>query len=363
MLAHLPLPVVRPAPAPARRRVRPRLHAPESRPRRKAGLPRYVLVGCLWGITLACSAELGRMALDRNKHEVVPGRVYRSGQLAPDQLHQYVRERGIKTVVNLRGRPFDPWYANEALATQLAGVSQEDVTTSANRLPAPGELVRLIEVFDRAEHPILIHCQQGADRTGLAAAIYLLTRPGIEYDVARQQCSARYGHVPVHTAATMDDFFGRYESWLHARNTEHTSDVFRHWIAHEYSPGPGKARLELIAGPEQTAAGRPTVFVVRAHNRSPEPWTFKAGTRAGVHAHYIVHHADGSIAFVDRAGMWDQTVPPGGFIDLRLPVPPLPPGQYRLFVDLSVRHASFTQYGSEPLTHDWDARHPTARSD
>jgi hypothetical protein len=361
MIAHLPLVTARPTPAPERRRVTPKPARVETPARRPIGLPRFALVGCLWGAVLACAGELGRMALDRNKHEVVPGRVYRTGQLAPDQLQAYVREHGIRTVVNLRGRPFDAWYPNEALATQLLGVSQEDVTTSANRLPAPGELVRLIEVFDRAEHPILIHCQQGADRTGMAAAIYLLTRPGVDYKAGRWQCSPRYGHVPVHTAATMDDFFGLYESWLRARNAEHTSDAFRHWVTHEYTPG--RAHFELVAGTERTAAGRPSVFVVRAHNRGPEPWSFKAGTRAGVYAHYIVHNADGGIAFADRAGLWDQTVLPGGSIDLALPIPALPPGRYRLFVDLSVRNASFTQYGSEPLTHDWDARDPAARSD
>ncbi len=41
--------------------------------------------------------------------------------------------------------------------------------------------------------------------------------------------------------------------------------------------------------------------------------------------------------------------------------PPYPsPGHYVVFVDLSERNVSFTQYGSEPLTHDWDARDPAA---
>jgi protein tyrosine/serine phosphatase len=43
---------------------------------------------------------------------------------------------------------------------------------------------------------VLIHCQSGADRTGLVAAIYeyaVAARPAEE---AEEQLSLRYGHVP-----------------------------------------------------------------------------------------------------------------------------------------------------------------------
>ncbi len=39
----------------------------------------------------------------RNFHVVSDGRVYRSGQMDVARLTQVVRERGIKTIVNLRG--------------------------------------------------------------------------------------------------------------------------------------------------------------------------------------------------------------------------------------------------------------------
>src|SRR5262249_54544594 len=149
---------------------------------------------------LACAVEIGRMATGRNKHVVVPGRVYRTAQLKPAQLEAFVREHNIRTVVNLRGRPvLLEWYSAETQATQSLGVSQEDITTSANHLPSPGEIRRLIEVFDRAEHPLVIHCQQGADRTGLAAAMYQLLYTDASYAVARRQCSPRYGHFRIHT--------------------------------------------------------------------------------------------------------------------------------------------------------------------
>src|SRR5262249_37724722 len=125
--------------------------------RPRMSLARAVAVGLIIGSLGACVVEIVRMAAGRNKHVVVPGRVFRSAQLTPSQLESSVRRNEIRTVINLRGRPFDDWYPAEMQATQALGISQEDVTTSANRLPSPGEIRRLIEVFDRSEHPLLIH--------------------------------------------------------------------------------------------------------------------------------------------------------------------------------------------------------------
>ena len=84
-----------------------------------------------------------------------------------------------------------------------------------------------------------------------------------------------------------------------------------------------------------------------------------AGSRAGINARYIVHGPDGKVLITDRAGFFDHTVPPGGHVDLNLPVPALSAvGRHRLYVDLEARKVSFTQYGSEALIYDWDARDP-----
>src|SRR5205823_11839393 len=113
--------------------------------------------------------------LGRNWHAVLPGFAYRSAQLSPDQLRAAARRVGVRTVVNLRGTSPDfDWYLDESRATRDADVAQEDVTLSAHRLPAPDELRRLVEVIDHAEYPLLLHCRQGVDRTGLAAALVLL---------------------------------------------------------------------------------------------------------------------------------------------------------------------------------------------
>jgi protein tyrosine phosphatase (PTP) superfamily phosphohydrolase (DUF442 family) len=332
---------------------------PPAAPTAARPLWRWIAWGCVLGALLACAGEIGRMIISRNQHVLVPGRAYRSAQLTPDQLESYVRRHNVRTVINLRGRPFSEWYPAQAQAIQTLGVSQEDVTTSANRLPAPGEVRRLIEIFDRSEHPILIHCQQGADRTGLAAAMYLMLYTDADYNAARHQCSPRFGHLRIHTTASMDEFFDQYEEWLAAHGESHSPAAFRRWATTEYGPGPGRARLELVSGPGAAEVGTPVLFTVRAYNTSRESWQFRAGSRAGVHAWYVVQGPDGDAVYSDNAGFFDRTVPPGGYVDIALAVPaPAAPGKYRLYVDLAQRNVSFAQYGSEALTHDWDARNP-----
>src|SRR5207253_1196146 len=131
-----------------------------------------------YGLTLALAALVVRnfwyVFLGSNAHAVIEGRVYRTSQLSGESLAEFLHEHHIRTVINLRGHcPDFDWYAEECAVTAAAGVSQEDITFSANRLPPPTELRRLLNVLDRTEYPIVFHCKQGADRTGLVSAMVL----------------------------------------------------------------------------------------------------------------------------------------------------------------------------------------------
>src|SRR5439155_3564042 len=130
------------------------------------------------------------------------------------------------------------WYKDEARATAAGGISQEDVTLSANRLPPPTELRRLVEILDRTEYPILIHCKQGADRTGLVSALTLLLYTDASLARARRELWPHRGHGRFGRTAAMDDFFDRYDAWLAGRNEPHTPARFRDWLTRHYSPAP-----------------------------------------------------------------------------------------------------------------------------
>jgi Tyrosine phosphatase family len=276
-----------------------------------------------------------------------------------------IRTHGIRTVVNLRGccADFD-WYLDEARATCDQDIAQEDITLSANRLPPPDELRRLIDVIDRAEYPLVIHCRQGVDRTGLAAVAILLLTTDTPYAEARKQLGLRYGHVPFGPTRAMTRFFELYEQWLTAHGIAHTRQAFRQWAYHEYCPGRCRGSLELLEPVTASGAAREIEFPagealavrVRATNLSPEVWRLRPGTGTGVHVRFMVFDQALTVVQVERAGLFAADVSPGGTIDLTLAVAPLHrPGTYRFVADLlDGQQFSFSQYGMEPLTLDLD---------
>ncbi|HEX4610771.1 MAG TPA: tyrosine-protein phosphatase, partial [Urbifossiella sp.] len=313
------------------------------------------LAGAAAGLGL--TAEACRVFFLTNRHTIIPGRVYRSAQLSADALTRAVAADHIRTVVNLRGTcPDTPWYLAEARATVAADVNLEDVSLSAKRLPAPAEIRRLVEILDRTEYPILFHCQQGADRTGLAATMVLLLHTDAPPARARRQLWPRYGHISAGRTAAIDQFFDYYEAWLAARGEAHTRDRFRHWAAGEYCPGPYRARFALVNPPAAVAAGRGFALNVRAENTSIEPWVFRTGPAGGIQLRYQLYTPTGTRVYLGHAGRLAATVAPGAGITLAAGLPPVTePGRYVFHADLldtqaiDLHDADFVQYGSEPL--------------
>ncbi len=264
---------------------------------------RWAVRGLVWGLILAVAAEAARVLFISNVHEVAPGRVYRSAQLSAKQLNGLIQQRGIRTIINLRGycTQFD-WYLDECRLAHDLDVSQEDVTLSANRLPPPTELRRLIEVFDRTEYPIVLHCRQGADRTGLASAIWMLLYSDADYATARAQCGARYAHVPVLTTVSMDRFFDLYEGWLQANSLVHKPANFRQWVLNDYRADPAPAQLELISPTASVEVDKPLTLMLRDRNLSNSTWEFKPGTGTGIHVRYQVMTEGGQPVATHREG-------------------------------------------------------------
>jgi protein tyrosine phosphatase (PTP) superfamily phosphohydrolase (DUF442 family) len=315
----------------------------------------FRLIGA--GAVLGFSAEAGRVLFGSNKHIVIPGKVYRTAQLSQQKLEREIAENHIRTVINLRGfGPDQGWYLEEARATHAAGISQEDITLSAKRFPPQSEIVRLIEVLDRTEYPILIHCARGADRTGLASVIVLLLYTNIDLASARRQMWPRYGHFAVGRTTVLDQFFDYYEAWLAARGEQHTPERFRTWVMSAYCPGPFRAGLEVIAPlPLVVPVDRGFVVTIRATNRAIEPWTFTTGATGGIKLRYALYKG-GQLIYRGQGGQVARTIQPGESIDFAAGFPPIAaPMEGTLWADmldaqpLDLLETDFVQYGSEPL--------------
>lgn len=151
-----------------------------------------------------------------NFHPIIAGEAYRSAQPDADDLARWKAEEGIRSVVNLRGaNPDADWYREEIAAARTLGLSHADFAMSASQDLSQTKAEALVALLDRMPKPVLIHCRSGADRTGLAAALYLAMRGQGEAQ-AERQISFRYGHVslPFTAAWAMDRSWETLEGWL-----------------------------------------------------------------------------------------------------------------------------------------------------
>lgn len=168
------------------------------------------VAGSAGATALILGAYLGALQLTGNFHEVLPAELYRSAQPSAGDVASYARQYGIKSIVNLRGESSEDWYLREVDAANRDGIAHFDFRLSASKRVSLRQARQLIALLQTAPKPILIHCQAGADRTGLASMLYLQQIAGIDEEIAERQLSVRYGHVglPYISAA-----FAMDESW------------------------------------------------------------------------------------------------------------------------------------------------------
>ena len=142
---------------------------------------------------------------------------YRSDQLDGPELKRSIDKLGIKTVIRLVGTDDGDAasYAEESAAVAETDAKLVVAKMAATRLPYRSELSRVFEALDTAERPLLVHCRQGSDRTGLISAIWQHDYKGRPLAEARKQLAFfDYGHVPIGGSAAMDEFLDMYEKFL-----------------------------------------------------------------------------------------------------------------------------------------------------
>ncbi len=183
----------------------------------------------------------------RNFHEVAPG-VYRSNQPSDSQLRACHARVGLKTVLNLRGSSKHSFYLFESEVCRDIGLRLVDLPWAASQAPSVPRLELLITLLETMEKPFLIHCKSGADRTGIAAALYLLLVEKQPIEVAKRQLSLRYIHDSNSPAGIQDHLLRVYE-----KDFRHSSAIggigFLDWMRTLYDP------VELTASFARWRAG------------------------------------------------------------------------------------------------------------
>ena len=161
-------------------------------------------------VTVLSLISLWYVGIIGNNFRVVTlGKCYRSGQMSYKEICKTISQYKIRTIVNLTGAKKESWYLEEVKAAHEFGVKHVDINLSSHTLPPPQEMSDLLQTLQNGPYPMLIHCRAGADRSGLACAIYRNIIENVPLDVAvREQLTWRYGHISVDA---MDEFFDLYQ--------------------------------------------------------------------------------------------------------------------------------------------------------
>jgi protein tyrosine/serine phosphatase len=145
-----------------------------------------------------------------NLHPVT-AQMWRSAQPSPGAVRM-LAARGIKTILNLRGKRDCGSYLLEQRAALRHGVTMIDMPFDSRSAPSAERVVRAAEVFKAIEYPALMHCKSGADRAGIVSALFLHLHDGRPIAQAKKQLALRYGHVKQARTGVLDYFFDAYEA-------------------------------------------------------------------------------------------------------------------------------------------------------
>jgi protein tyrosine/serine phosphatase len=139
------------------------------------------------------------------------------------------KETGVKTVLNLRAPVKKSPYLFEVESCEQLDLNLVTVPMSARIFPTQEKLIELLDTFETIEKPFVMHCKSGADRTGLASVLYLLTYGNATDAELRKHLSFTYIHIRKTDTGRLDFLL---ETYL-ARRDE-TGIALRDWVETEY---------------------------------------------------------------------------------------------------------------------------------
>jgi protein tyrosine/serine phosphatase len=132
----------------------------------------------------------------------------RANQPWPFQVRAW-RDRGIKTIINLRGGA-DSHHALEIDACKRLGVKYVSFEVKSREVPTRDQVVGAKALFESVDYPVMMHCKSGADRAGLMSVLYMHFRQGLPIGEAIRQLDLKFGHFRAGLTGVLDYVFERY---------------------------------------------------------------------------------------------------------------------------------------------------------
>jgi tyrosine-protein phosphatase SIW14 len=122
-----------------------------------------------------------------NLHQVTPT-LYRGAQPTAVGMRQ-LKAMGVKTVLNLRS------FNSDRKELGDTGLAYEHISMKAWH-PEREDIIRFLQITtDKNRAPVFVHCQHGADRTGLMCAVYRVAVCGwTKEEAIREMTQGGFGH-------------------------------------------------------------------------------------------------------------------------------------------------------------------------
>ena len=197
-----------------------------------------------------------------NFHWIVPGEASRAMQAWAGGVERFLTRRGIRAIINLRGRNDDlSWWKTETALAERVGIAHLDAMLDSRKIPTRDMLVRLMETFDTAPRPFLLKCSGGQDRTSFAAALYLIHRDGWS---ATNTALLQFARFPyLHFPKPQQRWLKAFISFAHE---DAGGLLLADWARNHYTPEAAKAWLDTHGLSDSYAANKTTP------TRSPFQW-------------------------------------------------------------------------------------------
>ncbi len=168
-------------------------------------------------------------------------KLVRTNQPWPFQLERW-RDKGVRTVINLRGGFDASFYALERDACDKLGLNLVDFTVRSRAAPSRDQILGARDLFAQVEYPALMHCKSGADRASLMSTLYAHFQLGQPIRVAMEQLGLRYLHLKNSKTGVLDQVFATY-----LRDAEPRGISFVDWVASD-AYDPDRLTREFHAG-------------------------------------------------------------------------------------------------------------------
>jgi len=217
---------------------------------------RWALIACIACIVFVLPVVYYRKVYDDGKRlrVMVPGRLYRSGQMTAEGLADTVRRLHLNSIINVQDDFPDPdlersfWDSRtikeselcRQLGVRFIQLAPDLISRRELSEHRPATIDQFLDLMDdESIYPVLIHCKAGLHRTGVLAAIYRMEYQGWSHDEAYRELRAHGFGEWVSTSS--NDYIMQYvltyrPGFRHGQPKSRPADTGTHRTAANHQP-------------------------------------------------------------------------------------------------------------------------------